>query len=100
MPASPSRAPSRQRSARRFSILRPEPRGGLRHAAAQALRLRISQATYATLIGLLAVTGMRAGEAIRLDRDDVAWEQGLLTVRSTKFGKSREVALHLTTIAA
>ncbi len=60
----------------------------------------ISRATYATLIGLLFVTGMRPGEAIRLDRTDVDWDHSLLTVRDTKFGKVREVALHATTIAA
>lgn len=69
-------------------------------AAAQTLRPRIGRCTYATLIGLLAVTGMRAGEAIRLDREDVDCEHAVLIVRSTKFGKSREVALHATTVAA
>ena len=57
-------------------------------------------ATMRTLIGLLAVTGMRIGEAIRLDRSDIDLENRLLIVRDTKFGKSREVALHPTTIAA
>ena len=57
-------------------------------------------ATMRTLIGLLAVTGMRVGEAIRLDRGDVDLASELLTVRDTKFGKSREVALHASTIIA
>jgi integrase/recombinase XerD len=57
-------------------------------------------ATMQTLIGLLAVTGMRVGEAIRLDRGDINLANELLTVRDSKFGKSREVALHPTTIAA
>lgn len=69
-------------------------------AAAQALRGRIGRYTYATLIGLLAATGMRTGEAIRLDRGDFDIEQAVLTVRGSKFGKSREVALHATTVAA
>jgi integrase len=69
-------------------------------AATGRMRLRIGRCTYATLIGLLAVTGMRAGEAINLDRDDIDWEHGFLTVRTTKFGKSREVALHPTSVAA
>jgi integrase len=56
--------------------------------------------TYATLIGLLAVTGMRVGEAIALDREDVDWQEAVLTVRDSKFGKSREVVLHPTTLAA
>ena len=45
-------------------------------------------ATYATFLGLLAVTGMRMGEAVHLDREDVDLAQGLLTLRQTKSGKS------------
>lgn len=56
--------------------------------------------TYGTLIGLLAVTGMRVGEAIGLDRTDVDLVDGLLTVRGSKFGKSREIPLHMTTVEA
>lgn len=52
--------------------------------------------TYQTLIGLVAVTGMREGEAVRLDRDDVDLEQGLLTIRNSKFGKSRQIPVHPT----
>lgn len=57
-------------------------------------------ATYQTLIGLLACTGIRVGEAIRLDRDDFDPDDGLLTVRFGKFGKTRELPLHPTTVAA
>src|SRR2546427_11267727 len=53
--------------------------------------------TYATLIGLLAVTGMRAGEVISLDRDDVDLDRGVLTIRRTKFGKSRLIPVHPST---
>jgi integrase len=56
--------------------------------------------TFATLIGLLAVTGIRVGEAIRLDLDDIDWSEGSLTIRKSKFGKSREVVLHPTTVEA
>jgi integrase len=49
------------------------------------------------LFGLLAVTGMRVGEAIGLDRKDVNLNHGLLTVRQTKFNKSRLVPIHATT---
>jgi integrase len=56
--------------------------------------------TYYTLFGLIAVTGMRLGEAMGLERDDVDLDAGVLTVRLTKFGKSRLVPLHLTTCAA
>jgi integrase len=43
---------------------------------------------------------MRVSEAINLDRDDVDLDEGVLVVRDSKFGKSREVALHPSTIAA
>ena len=57
-------------------------------------------ATLRALIGVLAVTGMRIGEAIRLDRSDIDHEHKLLVVRDSKFGKSRELALHPSTITA
>lgn len=49
--------------------------------------------TYHCLLGLLSVTGLRLGEAIRLEVGDVALDQGLLTIRQTKFGKSRLVPI-------
>jgi integrase/recombinase XerD len=55
---------------------------------------------YRTLIGLLAVTGMRLGEAINLDRDDVDLDGKVLLVRQGKFGKSRELVLHSSTATA
>jgi integrase len=64
------------------------------------LRSRLRQQTYRTLIGLLWVTGMRVGEAIRLDRGDVDLAHGVLTVRGAKLGKSRELPLHPTTVQA
>jgi integrase len=69
-------------------------------AATARLRHPLRRATYKALIGLLAVTGMRIGEAIRLDRDDVDWASGLLVVHSSKFGRSREVPLHCTSLDA
>lgn len=56
--------------------------------------------TYHCLFGLIAVTGMRLSEAIGLQRGDVDLEDGILTVRRTKFGKSRLVPLHSTTRTA
>ncbi len=53
--------------------------------------------TYHYLFGLIAGTGLRLSEAISLERDDVDLEAGVLTVRSTKFGKSRLIPLHPTT---
>lgn len=68
--------------------------------AASTLRPPLRAATFRTLIGLLACTGIRIGEAIRLDRDDIDLTNGLLTVRDSKFGKSREVLLHPSTVVA
>jgi integrase/recombinase XerD len=62
--------------------------------AAARLPSPLMAATYPTLFGLLAVSGVRIGEAIGLDRDDVDARHGLLRVINSKFGKSREVALH------
>jgi len=56
--------------------------------------------TYVTLIGLLASTGMRVGEAIRLDRPDVDWSEGVLLIRDSKFGKTRQVPVHTSTLDA
>ena len=57
-------------------------------------------ANYQTLIGLLSVTGLRLGEALRLDRVDVDQRHQLLRVLDSKFGKSREVVLHESTVRA
>ncbi|MEP6652384.1 MAG: tyrosine-type recombinase/integrase [Myxococcales bacterium] len=50
-------------------------------------------ATFRALLGLLAATGLRPGEALALDVDDVDLVDGILTVRESKFGKSRFVPL-------
>ncbi|HET6951746.1 MAG TPA: tyrosine-type recombinase/integrase [Acidimicrobiales bacterium] len=68
--------------------------------AARELRSPLRAATFETLVGLLAVSGLRIGEALRLDRDDVDLDDGVLHVRQTKFGKSREVPLHPSTVNA
>ncbi len=56
--------------------------------------------TLRTLVGLLAVTGMRMGEALALTREDVDLNNGVLTIRGSKFTKSRLVPLHPTTCHA
>lgn len=68
--------------------------------AAGRLRPALRADTYRTLIGLLTVTGMRVGEAIGLDRRDLDPEQGLLTIRLGKFGKSRQLPLQVSTVEA
>ena len=69
-------------------------------AAALQLRPRLRGVRHATLIGLLAVTGMRPGEAVGLDRHDVDLNNGVVAVRAGKQKKQREVPLHATTISA
>ena len=56
--------------------------------------------TCSTIFGLLAVTGMRVNEVLRLDRQDVNLKEGILSIRRTKFGKSRLVPVHSSTINA
>jgi integrase/recombinase XerD len=56
--------------------------------------------TFTTLFGLLVVTGMRVNEALSLDRQDVDLDLGILHIRRTKFGKSRHVPVHPSTVDA
>jgi integrase len=67
---------------------------------ARALRPAVMAMTYETLIGLLATTGMRVGEALALDDGDVDWDRSLIKIRHAKFQKSRLVPLHASTLAA
>lgn len=57
-------------------------------------------ATFETLFGLLASTGLRVSEALNLLDADVDLQVGLLTVRQTKSAKSRQLPLHRSTVAA
>jgi integrase/recombinase XerD len=68
--------------------------------AAAELRPPLRAATYYSLIGLLAVSGMRIGEAIALDDRDLDVERAVLVVRDSKFDRSRLVPLHPTTTTA
>jgi len=56
--------------------------------------------SYATLLGLLASTGLRLSEALGLQRDDVDLDAGILRIRQTKFRKSRLVPMHPTVTQA
>ena len=64
--------------------------------SAEGLRAR----TYTTLFGLLLATGMRVNEALNLDQPDIDLDLGILHIRRTKFGKSRYVPVHRSTISA
>lgn len=68
--------------------------------SARELPSPMRAATYATLFGLLAASGMRVGEAIALQRHDVELGAGVITIREAKFDRSRLVPLHPTTTAA
>lgn len=68
-------------------------------AAAKTLGTAHRAATFQALIGMLAVTGMRLGEALGLDRDDLDSSYGVLTVHG-KYGKTRELPLHPTAVDA
>ena len=59
-------------------------------AASSVVRWRLPAATHSTLLALLAVTGMRVGEALKLDDDDIDWDDGVVLVRESKFGKYAE----------
>src|SRR6266705_1700992 len=59
--------------------------------------LGLRAATYTTVFGLLVVTGMRISELVGLDNNDIDLKGGLLTIRHSKFRKSRCLPLHLTT---
>jgi len=69
-------------------------------AAAHCLCPDLRGVTYETLFGLLAATGLRISEAVHLLDMDVDLNSGMLTVRQTKFAKSRQVPLHPSTIKA
>jgi integrase/recombinase XerD len=69
-------------------------------AAARGLAPPLRAATHEALFGLLAVSGMRIGEAIGLTRGDVEMEFGVITIRHAKFDRTRLVPLHESTTKA
>jgi integrase len=72
----------------------------LMSAVPQLIPAPLRAATFQTMIGLLAATGMRVGETIALARDDIDWSDGVVVVRASKFNKTREVLLDPTAIEA
>ena len=70
------------------------------HSAAATTPFPFRKATLTTMIGLLATTGMRVGEVIRLDRGDIDWDNAVILVRESKFTKGRNVPVSATTIDA
>jgi integrase/recombinase XerD len=72
----------------------------LRTTRARRRPRQIRAETYATIFGLLSVTGLRLGEALNLDDDDVNLREGVLTIRGSKWRKSRLAPIHATTVRA
>lgn len=70
--------------------------------AAGGLRPPLKAASYEALFGLLAVTGMRVGEALALEPGDVDLEEGVITIRqeTAKLERARLVPLHPTAVQA
>lgn len=68
--------------------------------ATARMRPPLRAATYQGVFGLLAVTGMRIGEAIGLNDADVDLDTGVLRINQAKFGKHRQLPVHPTTVAA
>jgi len=68
--------------------------------AARGFANRLRAASLEAIIGLLAVSGLRIGEALRLDRSQVDLDNGVLQILDSKFGKDRLAPIHPTTSAA
>lgn len=89
----------RSQRARPYVYSQDEIRRLLKAALTMKTQYQLQRHTYYCLFGLLAVSGLRLGEAINLQPQDVDLSAGVLTVRGTKFGKSRLVPLHSSTLA-
>jgi site-specific recombinase XerD len=78
--------------------------GGLLEGASRLSSQRLGEgghlraSTHVTLLGLIAVTGMRISEALCLERHDVDFALGLVHVRASKHGRERLVPLHPSTV--
>jgi integrase len=89
--------PYRPQRARPYIYSNDEIRKLLEAAKARPSIDPLRSRTYYCLFGLLAVTGLRLGEALNLRACDMDWTEGMLTIRGAKFGKSRLVPLHAST---
>jgi integrase len=89
--------PFRARRAKPYLYSELEVQRLLEEARSMPTQFSLQPLTYHCLFGLLAVTGLRISEALNLESRDVNWVEGFLTIRTSKFGKSRLVPLHPTT---
>lgn len=71
---------------------------GLLEAALTRSTCDLNNRTYHCIFGLLAVSGIRVGEGIGLNIDNLDLSNGLLTIRKAKFGNTRVIPLHATTL--
>jgi integrase len=96
----PGALPGRRRRRRPHIFTDTEVGRLMAEATQRRSRTGLRALTYTTLIGLFAATGLRPGEALALDTTDVDLDHGLLSIRQTKFGKSRVVPVDVSTRAA
>jgi len=89
--------PFRARRAKPYLYSELEVQRILEEARSMPAQFSLQPLTYYCLFGLLAATGLRISEALNLESRDVNWAEGVLTIRTSKFGKSRLVPLHPTT---
>jgi integrase len=89
----------RSRRARPYVYSQAEIRSLLQAALKIESPHKLQPHTFDCLFGLLAVSGLRLGEAINLQPQDVDWSDGVLTIRGAKFGKTRLVPLHRSTLS-
>lgn len=92
--------PFRPKRAQPYMYSNREIKALLRAALALHSRDRLRPWTYYCLLGLLSVSGLRLGEVRNLKLEDVDLRSALLTIRGSKFGKSRLVPLHASTCDA
>jgi len=95
----PGLLPTLRQRAKPYLYSEEEVRRLLTAALARPSLVSLRPWTYACLFGLLAVTGMRVSEALNLQLSQIDWENGVLTVVKSKFGKTRLLPLHPTTVA-
>jgi integrase/recombinase XerD len=69
-------------------------------AAAGQHRWHLPAVTYPALFGLIAATGMRLSEAVRLDDADADLDEAMITIRDSKYGKSRQIPVDASVAAA
>ena len=96
----PANALRTGRDRRRPHIFTQDEVDALIDACPQVFTHPLVQATMAAIIALLAVTGMRPGEALRLRTDDINTNEATLLVRANKHGPDRLIPLHPTTLDA